>query len=442
MEVFHLQKKTPWLLAAMLLVLSLALTAAAEDAQYLRLPGVAPSTTNISVNLPPENPAEAGINPITGEQWAGLYHPIMVQIDSSHDALPHWGVSSADIIYEMPLHQAGDTRSVALFMGNIPNIAGPVRSARVPMASLREMWGAAWVFYGTQEYWLAEETTVDVLDFVSQFNPDCMKGGRWVFPFFNGTDMQYYELFGRQSDGEHVAPHNATINLRGVEEYYNYEPVKHPFKFTDTGLDHGTSVTGITIDYRTQKPITKSSYVYDERTGLYTRYREDEQYYDGNNGLVCEYANVIILYSNVSWFNGNASRPVIRLIGQGTADIFQNGKWIRGMWVRGRAQGETNVNDPAQQASRLIFLDDTGNELEMKRGKTFVQIVDETKQIVSVTTSEQIAGATVQATPKPTNPPKATRTPPPTRPPRQAKSTPVPEQNQDSGDGEVEFGGF
>ena len=205
MEVFHLQKKTLWLLAAMLLVLSLALTAAAEDAQYLRLPGVAPSTTNISVNLPPENPAEAGINPITGEQWAGLYHPIMVQIDSSHDALPHWGVSSADIIYEMPLHQAGDTRSVALFMGNIPNIAGPVRSARVPMASLREMWGAAWVFYGTQEYWLAEETTVDVLDFVSQFNPDCMKGGRWVFPFFNGTDMQYYELFGRQSDGEHVA---------------------------------------------------------------------------------------------------------------------------------------------------------------------------------------------------------------------------------------------
>ena len=435
-----MQKRSLWLLFA--LMLCVAFAAAAEEAgSYVRLPPVGPSSQNITVNIPPENPAEPGINPLTGEQWAGLYHPIMVQIDASHEALPHWGVSSADLMYEMPLHQAGDTRSVALFMSRIPNIAGPVRSARVPMASLREIWGAAWVFYGTQDYWFGEESTVDVYDFVSQFNPDCMVAGRWVFPFLNGTDMQYYDLFGRQSDGEHVAPHNATINVRGVEEYYTYEPIMHPFKFTDEPQTRGTDVSGITINYREKKPVTKTSYSYDARTGLYMRYREDEQYYDGLNGLVCEYANVIIVHSEVTWFNGNASRPVIRLVGQGIADIFQNGKWIRGMWVRGRAQGTANVSDAGTQASRMVFLDDLGNEVAMQRGKTFIQIVDEKKQIVNVTTNATIEGAVAQATPKPTATPRPTRTPPPTRPPRNARPTPVPDAGTGDDSGEASFGG-
>ena len=433
-----LQRKTMSLLAAFALLMMAATMACAD---YVQLPAVNPSSTNITVNIPPENTVEPGINPITGEQWLGQYHPIMVQIDADSAALPHWGVSSADRMYEMPLHSAGNTRSVALFMGTIPSYAGPVRSARVPMASLREMWGGAWVFYGIQEYFLNEEPAVDVHDFVSSFHPDCMQGGRWIFPFLNGTDMQYYELFGRQSDSEHVAPHNATINTRAVEELFKAEPVMHPFKFTDTGLDHGADVSGITINYRTKKPIFISSYAYDERTGLYTRYREDEQYYDGINGRVCEYANVIIIYSQVQWFNGNASRPVIRLVGQGTADIFQNGKWIRGTWVRGRAPGETNLNDAATQASRMIFLDDQGNELAMKRGKTFIQIIDENQQIVNVTTDSVIEGAKAQATPKPTPTPRPTRTPPPTRPPRNSqRATPAPD-NSNANDDEVEFGG-
>lgn len=434
-----MKQNTLKLLAVFALLCCLIACATAEQtAQYVQLPPVNPSSTRITVDVPPENPAEPGINPLTGEQWAGLYHPIMVQIDDDNAALPHWGVSSADIMYEMPLHQAGNTRAVALFMGTIPSYAGPVRSARVPMASLREMWGGAWVFYGIQEYFLNEEPAVDVFDFVSSFHPDAKQGGRWIFPFMDGTDMQYFDLYGRQTDSEHIAPHNATINTRGVEELFTAEPIMHPFKFTDTGLDHGTSVTGITVTYKAKNPVFKASYTYDDRTGLYTRYREDEEYYDGINGRVCEFANVIVVHSQVTWFNGNASRPVIRLVGEGTADIFQNGKWVRGKWVRGRAMGDANEKDAATQASRMVFFDDKGNELALKRGKTFIQIVDETQQIVNVTTTEEIVGGKAMATPKPTATPRPTRTPPPTRPPRN-RATPAPQD--DSNNGEADFGG-
>ena len=62
-------------------------------------------------------------------------------------ALPHWGAASADLIYEMPIQADGSTRELALFMGDCPDGAGPVRSARVPMCSLREMWGGVFAFF-------------------------------------------------------------------------------------------------------------------------------------------------------------------------------------------------------------------------------------------------------------------------------------------------------
>ena len=139
--------------------------AAAEDSYYLELPSKGITTsTKITVDVPGENDVEDGINPITGEAWSGAYTPILVNIDAHPDALPHWGVSSADLIYEMPIQADGSTRSLALFMSDIPSYAGPVRSGRVPMASLREIWGGAWVFYGEQNWYAGTNTVVDVSD--------------------------------------------------------------------------------------------------------------------------------------------------------------------------------------------------------------------------------------------------------------------------------------
>ena len=88
--------------------------AAAEDSYYLELPSKGITTsTKITVDVPGENDVEDGINPITGEAWSGAYTPILVNIDAHPDALPHWGVSSADLIYEMPIQADGSTRSLA-----------------------------------------------------------------------------------------------------------------------------------------------------------------------------------------------------------------------------------------------------------------------------------------------------------------------------------------
>ena len=411
-------------LIAMALVM---LTATCAISERVTLPYPEASSTVITARIPPENSPIKGENPLTGEVWHGLYHPILVQTDADPNALPHWGVSSADLTYELPLYMDGNTRQVVLFMSKIPHLAGPVRSARVNMASIREMWDGAWVFAGTQEDWKRENPSIDVGDFVRSMGWEPWQGNRWAFPFLNGLDGNYNELFERQHDGEHVAPHNLGVLLTGVESLYTYEPAMHPFRFTDAPLTRGTDATGIYLDYKTTRPPFVTSYQYDAGTGRYIRFREGQPYRDGLNGRTCSYANVIVVHTQIDYFNNVKSRPIIRLVGQGTADIFQNGKWIRGTWVRGRPSagnpetgevaGATAIFDHANQASRMVFLDERGEEVELQRGPTFIQVVDEHLLTLAIETDAYIEGGNPAPTPKPTRTPRPTRTPKPTRTP-------------------------
>ena len=73
-------------------------------------------------------------------------------------------------------------------MSNIPSYAGPVRSGRVPMASLREMWGGAWIFYGWQNTVVQSgKLIVDVDSWALNLHEDARQNGRWVFPFIEGS---------------------------------------------------------------------------------------------------------------------------------------------------------------------------------------------------------------------------------------------------------------
>ncbi|MBQ2991526.1 MAG: DUF3048 C-terminal domain-containing protein, partial [Clostridia bacterium] len=366
--------------------------------------------------------AEEGVNPITGEKWHGMYHPIGVNIDSHPSALPHWGVSSADIIYEMPIQKDGSTRSYALFMGEIPAYAGPVRSGRVPMGSLRELWGGAWVFYGWQTWHAANNTVVDVEDWALSLHKDARQKGRWVFPFIEGTERNYANLFHRVKDRQHVAPHNVQIDMKAVEKLFTSEPLMHPFLFTKDGLDRGDNVSEITINYKTTRPAYISHYKYNKATGLYDRYRNGEAYYDALNGMDTSFANVIVLRTDVSWYNGAAQRPVIQLVGQGTAEIFQNGKYIRGTWVRSHA---VKADEVKSLPARMVFLDENGDEIPMKVGKTFVQIVNN-DQPVDVVSDVLLDGATPKTSPTPAPTKKPTPPPRPVRTRRPNNATPTP----------------
>lgn len=332
-------------------------------------------SAKITVSVPADNSAQDGINPITGEPYSGRYMPVLVNIDSHPRALPHWGVGSADLIYELPIQRDGSTRQLALFMSEYPEIAGPVRSARIPMASLREMWGAPYYFFGYQE------GTTSVKKWVQQ-NSD---SGKFTYPYIELMNKKIGQWYRRSSDHSHVAPYNVALLMDKAREEYAVSPDMKPFLFSEEGLTRGESAPAVIVSYKATSPAYLSAYQYREETGLYERLRNGQPYIDALTGEATAYANVIVVRTDVSWANNNPSRPVIRLHGEGVCEIFQNGRYIRGTWVR-------NCTDTKNLDSRMIFLDENGEELPMKVGKTFIQIVDN-EQPVIIVSSEEIAGS-------------------------------------------------
>ncbi len=442
-------RKWTCMMLALLAALALTLPALAADfsASGLTVGGTAQQlgkpknygSKEITVRVPGENPIVEGESPLTGEPFSGEYRMVLANIDAHPRALPHWGVASADIIYELPIQADGSTRSLALFMTEHPGSAGPIRSARVPMASLREMWGGTYCFYGYQ----GGRDSNNVKDWVVANSAR----KKFAAPEYLNGMTKNSKWFPRSSDQSHVAPYNVRMDMNAVLSGEVAKANPHPFVFTDEGLTRGEDVGGIVISYKQTSPAYVSAYQYNAATGLYDRYRNGTPYIDGNTGEACAYANVIVLRTDISWASGNPSRPVIRLNGQGVCEIFQSGKYIRGTWVRDCTATKNLQN-------RMVFLDENGDELPMKRGKTFIQIVDNEQPVVvladqkiegSVEPQEQRlvigTGAAKSSKPRATRTPRPTATPKPTQEPTATPTTeptavPTPEPAEKPDDGE------
>ena len=416
----HQRSMATRLLALTLGMLCLFLTplsalAADRDLNYLGITGSKNGyTTKPTVTIPsggfPENQWISGTNPLTGEDWSGEYRPILVNIDTDPGARPNFGVSSADIIYELPLHRTGHTRSVALFMGDVPEGgAGPVRSARIPMIDIQQEWQAGYLFWGVQE---AKGTSVR--DYVREINKNLWDRNTYAYPLADGIAQRNAPYFNPKIKG-YANPHDR-LGLPAVLVNAGHVPVvsMRPWRFSDDGLDHGASAYHISMEFR---PDFIPSFEYNEATRSYDRYYNSEPFIDANNGEHCTFANVIIMRTDVSWYRNNPQRPVIKMTGQGQAEIFMDGRYIRGTWVRAMSKSASAKDIQA----RTVFLDDRGQEISFLPGKTFIHVVSEEQQVVignDPTEGDPLKGGKAMPTPKPTKTPKPTRTPRPTRTPK------------------------
>ena len=240
------------------------------------------SSRKISVNVPDENPVVDGVNPLTGESWYGNYYPILVNIDAHPEAC-RTGASPPPI-FPMKCRFRATVPPVppCSSLGTIPSYAGPVRSARVPMGNLREIWDSAWVFYGWQNWAKGPNLVVDVDDWALSVHSDARQKS-WVFPFVEGTERNYSDLFRRENDGEHVAPHNVQIDERRrlpVHQRIDQAPVRSPRPALTAAWTFPPSPSTT----KTTTPAYVSSYEYNEMTGLYERYRNGSPYYDALTG--------------------------------------------------------------------------------------------------------------------------------------------------------------
>lgn len=129
----------------------------------------APSTASSSAPTPTptesESPTAAtNASPLSGRPDGANLPVLAVKIDNTRAAQPHAGLSAADLVYVEEV-EWGLTRLVALFSTEIPDIIGPVRSARVSDIDILAPFGAIpFVYSGAQSKLLPSLAAADFLD--------------------------------------------------------------------------------------------------------------------------------------------------------------------------------------------------------------------------------------------------------------------------------------
>lgn len=308
------------------------------------------------------NPLIPGESPTTGLPTENSeYIPIFSQIDNNLGAIPQWGISQADIMYELPIAGQGLTRLTALFSDHYPEEAGPVRSGRVMHAELREEWDAALVFYGRQEV-----PGSNLTEILSKY------GVKAKGLALDGHDRKYEKYMPRVR--YHAAPHNVSAHIKELRDLLastlNYSFPIRPFKFTDDRNYSGLQAQQFSIIHNGNKD-TSSTFIYDAQANGYERFTILGAYSDYLNpfdSLI--YSNVIIQRTKLT-FNRSSVNPLLpEIVGSGAADIFIAGQYIAGAWSR----------DSMNQ--RTVFYDQNGEELKLQRGKTWIAVASEKTKVL------------------------------------------------------------
>ncbi len=312
----------------------------------------------------PDSPVIEGMDSLTGLPASGEpYTPILVVIDNAEEAHPHWGVSKEDIMFQVPNAGAGATKLLALFANEYPEQAGGVRSARATMLPIAMAWDAAFVYAGMPPL-KGSNANVDYL--LRKWN--IAKNER----SYNMLLKDFKERVDYVS-----SPHNLSCHVGEIHRYLlsrNVAFEQRPFLFTDEERTDGEQAMEIKMVHKggdskkKANPASTSRFTYNPELHAYIRSNSSGDYIDRDSGEAISFANVIVLRTKYGWEN-NYVFLARHLVGKGVIEIFQNGRYVRGAWLRESKTG------------RLILIGPDGKELQMQRGKTFIVVTNKVTEI-------------------------------------------------------------
>lgn len=353
-------KKTIMLLALIFLTASSALAA-----DLVEIPGVLTRESIPYSSDYPENPVLEGVSPTTGLAWQGSYAPVVMVLDNAEGAYPHWGVKDADIFFQVPNAGKGATKLLALFSDSMPEQAGGSRSARTPFVDVARGWGAAFAYAGFPGVDQNSKASV----------PAKIREGKM------GRDVLSFNLLGNdysQRIKGYKSPHNLSADISLIQKTALENGAvftQRPFLFTDDLPQSGQQAEyveirhfGETLEKGNGNPASYSTFSYDAENKAYTRTNSSGLYVDRDAAETpILFSNVIVQRVQFSYSEGFIQLNYLQ--GKGAADIFIGGRYIAGGWYRDSLD------------SRTVFVDESGQEITLARGKTFIILANDTTTV-------------------------------------------------------------
>jgi hypothetical protein len=270
--------------------------------------------------------------------------PILaVKIDNYGVARPQWGLDQADAIIEENVE--GITRFIALFHTNLPDVVGPVRSARTgDLDLLSAMNRPVFAYSGANPGvtdWIASAASSDVLvDFTALHNP----------------------CYSRSPD--RAGPHNLLLDPNcavtlstaagPARPLWQIDPTWTPPNNVGASADSTFTLAmdGVVVDW-----------AWDSASGTYLR-SQDGQPHVTVSGAQISARNVVEISSVYVPSPVDARSPTPITVGTGRAVVHRDGTAIPAVWSRTTAYDLFEFSDAA-----------TGQPIPLDTGTTFIELV-------------------------------------------------------------------
>ena len=275
--------------------------------------------------LPDAVPAQL-TSPFTGEPVKTLGRVLVVKIDNIVDARPPDNLTSADIVYLLPV-EGGLSRIFAVYSSRIPAVIGPVRSAREDDLELLQQFGRPGFAYSG--------ATPHLLPFIAR-----------------ARVVNLYDTPAYFRDDSRVAPHNLYAYGRVLRAEAAAASIARDIGFQfGPAPPGGLPATSFSVSY----PAAGFTFRWSARAHRWLVWMDGTQATDAAGGDLAA-ATVVIQDTVVrtSRFLEYGVRPTYaNSTGSGTAVVLRDGRAWRVRWSRPDPDGGTSSTLPS--GARMTF---------------------------------------------------------------------------------------
>ena len=277
--------------------------------------------------------------------------PVAIMVDNESIALPHYGMTEADVVYEIMNSTANGriTRFMAIVKdwGKIEQF-GSIRSTRSTNIMLAAEWNAVLCHDGGPFYindWIARDYSANFSGGFSRVN--------------NGKSREFTEYICAGDLDKKVS------ESKYGTEYNQYYPGQHYF-FSNTEID--LSDVGDAIDCTKIElpfPHNSSRLEYNESTGTYDYFEYGKAHVDPqHDNAQLTFKNVLLQDTTFAQLDQNGYLIYNAIDSGRDAYYITNGKAIEVIWIK------------ASESDPTIYLDkQTGEQIEINTGKTYVSLI-------------------------------------------------------------------
>jgi hypothetical protein len=250
-------------------------------------------------------------------------HPVMVvKIDNTSASRPQIGLGKADMVVE-ELVEGGITRLAALFYSQLPNRAGPVRSARASDIGVVTPTHAVLVASG-----MAPPTVARL----------------------NAAKVRYFTMGApgvvRDPDGQHDFLHSVFVDLPKLAKSLKKQPVV-PASYLPWGQESdfagGQPTTGFDVHF---SRATTTKFQFNAQSKKYTN---TNTYAGAGDQFKADSVLVLRVREGDAGYRDPAGNPVPETLffGKGQMMLFHNGQLTRGTWAKAKRDSPLELTTAA-----------------------------------------------------------------------------------------------